>query len=247
MNTTDSPGWKWNEKRDVYEGLPDRDKKWPISVDELFEWLLASDSQLRMQQHLNRYFESYKGRYFEILRAQSSQRRFEIFDVSAAETLSVTVPPRAVNRLLDKDKTRDDLLDEAFDSLTPGRDALWTCELELLKGDRKGLGASGPLFHLYYLLREYGIGPVTTSKLLAAKFPNVVPIRDSKVSALLGLKPTEDWWLAIRHLLEVDGGRVVSTLGDLEIARNQSETTIVRRLDIILWMEANAREISLRR
>ncbi len=101
MSESHLPGWRWDGKRDVYEGLPTKDRKQTIPLDELADWLTASDSQLRIQQHLTRYQESYKGRFFEALSAKSSSRRFEIFDVSAAETLSVTVAPRALNNLLE--------------------------------------------------------------------------------------------------------------------------------------------------
>ena len=249
MNTPRTNRWEPGTQRGDPDKYPpaERDKGIPIPLVTAHDWLVKVDNRSRLEDHLDWYLRYYKGRFFEALRVENDSCRFDIRDISAAETLSVVVPPRAVNRLLDEDKTRDSLLDQICDSLVPGKDSLWSCEVELLTGDRKRMDTSGALFRLYYLLRGYGIGPVTTSKLLAAMFPNVVPIRDSKVSALLGLKPTEDWWLAARRLFELDGGRVVSTLGGLEIARDQSQPTIVRRLDIILWMEASARGISPRR
>jgi hypothetical protein len=242
VNTADSPGWKWNGKRDVYEGLPKNARKQQIHISELADWLRDQDSQVRIQQHLNRYLRSYKGRFFEVLRGQSSPRRFEIFDVSAAETLSVTVPPRAVNKLLESQEIAE-TVGAICDSLVPGRDTLWTCDLDLLTGDKDALDTSGLLFGLYYILRgrDIGIGPVTTSKLLAAKFPRVVPIRDSQVSELLGMTRKNDWWTAIRDQFTP---QLVQHLDGLTLPDGTGHVSTVRRLDIILWMEANARGIS---
>ena len=245
MNTADSPGWKWDGKRDVYVGLPEELWKQQIRISELADWLLSVDNQVRIQQHLSRYLQSYKGRFFEVLRAQSSPRRFEIFDVSAAETLSVTVRPRAVNKLLESLEIAE-TVGAICDSLVPGKDTLWTCDLDLLTGDKDALHTSGLLFGLYYKLRgkDIGIGPVTTSKLLAAKFPKVVPIRDSQVAELLGMTRRNDWWTAIRDQFTP---QLVQHLDGLTLPDGTGHVSTVRRLDIILWMEANARGISLRR
>lgn len=245
MSTADSPGWTWNGKRDVYEGLPKKVRKQQIHISELADWLRDQDSQVRIQQHLNRYLRSYKGRFFEVLRGQSSPRRFEIFDVSATETLSVTVPPRAVNKLLESQEIAE-TVGAICDSLVPGRDTLWTCDLDLLTGDKDALDTSGLLFGLYYKLRDrdIGIGPVTTSKLLAAKFPKVVPIRDSQVAELLGMTRRTDWWTAIRDQLT---SQLAQHLDGLTLPDGTGDVSTLRRLDIILWMEANAREISPRR
>jgi hypothetical protein len=200
----------------------------------------------RLEDHLDWYLRHYKGRFFEILREKSSSRRFEIFDISAAESLSVLVPPRAVNWLLREDEARDALLDEVDDALVPGKDALWTCDRGLLIGDRNKLEESGALFQLYYQLKSHGIGPVTASKLLAAKYPNVVPIRDSLVEKLLEPNKATNWWLDIRTLFD-DGDQVLADhLDRLPIPSGGPPVTTLRRLDIILWMEAKARGIRAR-
>jgi hypothetical protein len=244
VSTADSPGWTWNGKRDVYVGLPRNVWKQQIHITKLADWLLNEDNQVRIQQHLNRYLQSYKGRFFETLREQSSTRRFEIFDVSAAEALSVTVPPRAVNKLLESQEIAE-TVGTICDSLVPGKDTLWTCDIDLLTGDKDALDTGGLLFGLYYKLRgkDIGIGPVTTSKLLAAKFPKVVPIRDTQVAELLGMTWRNDWWTAIRDQFTP---KLVQHLDGLTLPDGTGHVSTLRRLDIILWMEANARGISVR-
>lgn len=244
MTTPRTNRWEPGDQHGESDRYPpaEADKGIPVRLVDAHGWLVDDGNRSRLEDHLDWYLRYYKGRFFEALRVDNDPCRFEILDISAAETLSVVVPPLAVNRLLNEDRTRDSLLDRIYNSLTAGKDTLWTCDVGLLTGNRKNLQKSGALFRLYYLLREYGIGPVTTSKILAAKFPNVVPIRDSKVSALLDLKPTEDWWLAIRSLFlnsQVDLSVVISAL---EVPTGLSKINVLRRLDIILWMEAKARK-----
>jgi len=77
-------------------------------------------------------------------------------------------------------------------------------------------------------------------------FPEVVPIRDSMVEALLGLDDHENWWLTVRKLLEDDGQSLVRLLDGLRVPEGSEDVTTLRRLDIILWMEANARGLKPR-
>ena len=150
-----------------------------------------------------------------------------------------------MNKLLENEEVRK-IVEAICDSLVPGEDTLWTCDRDLLTGDKDAPDTSGLLFRLYYLLRskDIGIGPVTTSKLLAAKFPKIVPIRDSIVAELLGMTRRDDWWTAIRDQFTP---QLVKHLDGLALPNNARQVSTLRRLDIILWMEANAREISLRR
>lgn len=231
-------------ERDVYP-IADREETEPIPVDEVRDWLLHQADKQRLEDHLDWYLRTdnnYDGRHFEWFVDQSTKRQFDTFHVLAAESLSIRVPPKAVRRLLEPNRDRAALLNEIHESLRPGADTLWTCDRSLLVGDEKDLTSSGALYRLYYDLRRGGIGPVTTSKLLAAMFPAVVPIRDSMVSALLGLKSSDDWWLLARGLFERAGKSLAVYLDGLAIPDDASPVTTLRRLDIILWMEANARQ-----
>ena len=139
--------------------------------------------------------------------------------------------------MLEPNTKRDDHLAEALRSLVPGQDSLWTCDEELLSDGK-------PLSKLYSMLRaEEGLGYVTASKLMATKFPSVVPIRDSKVETLLGLEKSREWWAPIRGLFSASGQSLAEYLDGLDVPIEVGTVTTLRRLDVILWMEAKARRI----
>jgi len=248
--------WVPGEKRRRDRYLPEEENESePLRVGSLRDWLLNQANEQRLEDHLDWYLRTdngYDGRHFEWFVSQSSHDRFDAYHVLAAESLSIKVPPRAVRWLLERDPDSASLLNEIHELLRPGADTLWTCDRTLLTGERRHLASSGALFRLYYRLRTLGtndltrggIGQVTTSKLLAAMFPEVVPIRDSMVEALLGLDDHENWWLTVRKLLEDDGQSLVRLLDGLRVPEGSEDVTTLRRLDIILWMEANARGLT---
>ena len=230
-------GAKLGGTRDLYP--PAAEEEFLPILEPFHKWI--ESNKTRLEDHLGWYLTYYKGRFFEELRAASEGPYFTIFDIAAAETLSIKIQPRTVNWLTRPDEKRDDLVDQIFAELTPGCNTLWSCAPGLLRGKLDHPNESGPLFNLYYCLRENNIGRVTASKLLASKFPDVVPIRDSKIEKLFRLKNSDNWWLVCRHVFDVGGSEFVSYLNELEVPDGSSELSTVRRLDIILWMEALAR------
>ena len=235
-------------KRDSYP-LAVEDLKREIPVADLGRWLVDESTRQRAEDHLDWYLTRYAGRQFEWFAEKGRGRRFSSFHVLAAESLSVTVPPTAARWLLEPDNSRDALLNQIHQSLVPGSDTLWTCDVELLRGSKQALNSSGALYQLYWNLRTLGtynfkrggIGEVTTSKLLAAMYPAVLPVRDSMIEALLGLDDQDNWWMIVRELLGEGGDSLVRLLDGLRIPEDSEKVTTLRRLDIVLWMEANAR------
>lgn len=240
--------WKAGGKRerDWYPIL-DRERKQPIPYDKLHDWLVDSANRARLEDHLDWYLRidnNYAGRQFEWFASQANGSRFTSFHILAAESLSVKVPSTAARWLLEPDRNRDSFLESIHQSLTPGADTLWSCEVSLLQGDKKNLDTSGAMYRLFYLLKDHGIGPVTSTKLLASMFPFVIPIQDSRLTSLILPKAGENWWLIIRKLFAKTDGELEKYLDELSIPIGSENITTLRRLDIILWMEANARRIS---
>lgn len=232
--------WKWSEelRRDVYPVSPGEVLK-PLSLlgdgqDAIGSWLLAVQNEQRIQDHLLRYFTAnYSGKNFEWFIDQASSRYFSPWHILAIESLSVSIPTPTARWLLEKDEKRDELLDE-INHRGLEKETLWSCDLRQLMED-------GELSDLYDLLRaKNGLGYVTTSKLLAAIFPTLVPIRDSLVEELLGMSDSSDWWIPMRRLFE-NSPRLESHLCSFDIPSAIGEVSTLRRLDVILWMEAKAR------
>jgi len=202
------------------------------------DWLNDEANRGDLQNHLNRYFgvnttgrPMYTGQYFERFISLSDKNHFTPFDVLAAESLSVVIPSEAAYRLV-HDRVAEWLLHEARDDLAS--------VASLVDCDESKLAEGKPLSNLYRHLRKYhDLGRVKASKLLAAKFPHIVPIRDSLVEQLLGWKNQKEWWLPMRQLAQ----SVWATIEKLELPCGAPVVKSLRKLDVVLWMEAKARDI----
>ncbi len=186
------------------------------------------------QKSLDRYFgnngetEVFQGRNFEWFISKSQTGVFTPFDFLAIGSLSVEIPAESQRVLLeDAGSKYENLLGacrEYVNSNQASKDLSWIWK------------TGNPLESLYSELRGVGgIGPVVCSKLMATKFPAIIPIRDSKVEALLGCEESLSWWQPMLELYETVKG-AISTLNT-----GQVNVTNLRKLDVILWMEARKR------
>jgi len=173
------------------------EKHMPILFANIHEWLLRDQNRQRQINHLKRYFgSSYSGNLFEYFAARSEPKVFTPWDILAVESLSVSVPPATAKWLLEPDEVRDSYLEIANKHFGDPETTLWGCDQALI-------GDESEMSKLYALLRlQPGLGYVTTSKLMAAKFPRIVPIRDSQVELLLGLQNEKSWWSTFRTLFK---------------------------------------------
>lgn len=168
---------------------------------------------------LGTYFGTYAGRWFEHFSDLSDPNHLNANDIAACGTLSVEFDGRTIDQLMKRSDEFDEML-----ALCPPRDTvLW----ELETGSYDALSA------LYEFLRGIdGMGPVRTSKLLACKRPHAVPIRDSVVEALLGAK--DAWWGPWQ--IVVADAKLRELVDAVTPGGVPSGTSILRRLDVILWM-----------
>jgi hypothetical protein len=196
--------------------------------------LTDSARSLDHQHSLNRYFgingetEIFQGRNFEWFLSKSQNGIFTPFDLLAIGSLSVEIPAESQRLLLeDAGSKYENLIGaclEYVNSNHASENLFWIWK------------TGNPLETLYSDLRSVrGIGPVVCSKLMAAKFPAIIPIRDSKVEALLGCEESVSWWQPMIELFETVKG-ALSTLNT-----GQVNVTNLRKLDVILWMEARKR------
>ena len=238
MNSNEK-NWNWDDgnKRDRYP-IEAIEKHMPILFENIHEWLLQDQNRQRQINHLNRYFGgNYSGKLFEYFAGRSESKVFTPWDILAVESLSVSVPPATTKWLLEPDEVRDGYLDIANKHFVDSDVTLWGCDQALI-GDKSELSK------LYDLLRlQPGLGYVTTSKLMAAKFPRIVPIRDSQVELLLGLQNEKSWWSTFRTLFKETAPSLAEHLDGLPLPNGAGQVTTLRRLDVILWMEAKARSM----
>lgn len=209
-----------------------------IGRDNVATWL-ASNADVA-HEHLFAYFGgipgvSFQGRYFEWFSQRSSPATFTSDDFMAISALSVAVRARTAHDILeDTSGAYRALLGECHAlvaGLGPPVD-LATCPEAWLADE------TSPFVRLYRRLRsEPDCGPVVTSKLMSAKFPRLVPIRDSQVEWILRPNGSTDWWLPMRNLFTA----AKPTLEALNGSGVFDHVPALRRLDVVLWMEARRR------
>lgn len=207
------------------------------------KWI--KDHESEVNKLFNDYFEKkignksknvWHGQHFEWFANRVSRDCFTEVDLAAIGALSVRLKGQTARELIeDTDGVLRGLLGEceswvashggdlsdpnlATDWLKKGSSfrRLWD---ELIKSQRIDLG------------------PVKASKLMAARYPGLVPIFDSQVSELLGVTVNDPWWKPIRKLVL----EVKPILDKLELKRDDIQVTTLRKLDVVLWMKAKER------
>ncbi len=216
-----------------------------IGYENIVSWMSKVQNFARIKKHFEDYFEKrvgnraknvWHGQHFEWFANRVERDCFTEVDLAAIGALSVELPAQTARELIeDIDKTLRQLLNE--------------CELWITKYGSDASSADlndswlendSPFSRLYYELEKpdrIGIRTVKASKLMAAKYPGLIPIWDSKVAAILAPMPSDLWWRNMRDLV-VDVKPVLERLG---IKRDDIHVTTLRKLDVVLWMEAKDR------
>jgi hypothetical protein len=198
----------------------------PFPVDVTAVLLEDSD---RVRRYLRRYFSpddevGYSGRFFEQFVERSDPYGFTPWDLVAVSSLSVDIPPRVAAAILLPGPVRDRL--NNLLRVIPDQFAELTAVAPSAIDDRS------PLAELYRLVRDLeGLGRTKTSKLLAAKRPGLVPIRDSVVERLL--QAGDRWWFPMQHLAQ--DPRLRALIDDASGDSVPANVSYLRRLDVVLW------------
>lgn len=103
-----------------------------------------------------------------------------------------------------------------------------------------------PASALWRLLRQkedsWGIGQTTASKILARKRPHLIPIYDSVIAAQVQISNSSAQWELWFEAFQNDaGGIFVNRLHTIRETSGQVHLSILRVLDIILWMEGKSK------
>lgn len=196
----------------------------PIVFARAADYLTDASNANQIGQDVDQYFRSYIGRYFECFVARSSPHRFTGEDLCAAASLSVPFTgAAAADLLIERADHFNDLLNA--EGMPPS-------SADLRSVGEEALADGSPLATLYTELKSLDqVSYVRASKLLAAKRPALVPIRDSVVEKFLGAG--EEWWRPYRELVTLGG------LADRLFRLSRSvpdDVTLLRRIDVALWM-----------
>lgn len=205
----------------------------PLGIEGAAAWITTAPEAVR--DHLLTYTATYSGRFFEWFISRSDRASFTADDMLAVSALSVDMPTLAAQRLI-ADEAREfrPLLSRADELLAQVGAPEGLADMDL-DGE-----LAATLSDLYASIRDLSdVGKVRASKLLAAKFPAHVPIRDARVEQLLGLTKSRKWWSPIQQLLNSAG--VVEVLETVALPEERPHVTTLRRLDIVLWREAELR------
>jgi hypothetical protein len=174
------------------------------------------------------YFESFTGRWFEVV-ADPDPFSITASDIVAVSMLGVDVPARTSVWLLGAGRA---VVRDLLRRVPVGR-PIWDDVVDLSKA-----GAAWRLWD--ELIAHHDMGATTTSKLLAAKRPHLVPVQDSVVTAALlgpGVRGF-DWWALWRARLQGPEGEELqrearSLVDAVPEARHLS---MLRTLDVVVWM-----------
>ncbi len=152
-------------------------------------------------------------------------------DLVAVSFLSVDIKGRAAIGLLEK---HADEITKLLRQLPVDVD-LWDADVDVLNAP------GNPAGDLWHLLRgrthgRWGIGPTRASKIMARKRPRLIPIYDSVVHPLMGLKDSGGQWTAWYAAL-TDGTNLPGRLEEIrEAADAPKHISGLRVMDIVLWM-----------
>ncbi len=157
-------------------------------------------------------------------------------DLIAVSCLSVQVPAQAAIRLLQREERKISLL---LASMPSPDEPLWKIDESRLES---GDSAASQLWRLLRSGKD-GLGPTTTSKLMARKRPSSIPVYDSVVGRVVGLTDSRGHWATTRALMnmESDGAPLHSRLAHTieETGLDQEIVTPLRAFDVIVWYAHN--------
>ncbi|AIY03009.1 hypothetical protein ART_3410 [Arthrobacter sp. PAMC 25486] len=155
-------------------------------------------------------------------------------DLVAVSMLSVDVPGQAAYGIVEV------LVDEITGLLEQLPVGVQLSDLSE-HGFERLLDAGSPADQLWKVLRQHEdkwkVGQTTASKILARKRPHLIPVYDTVVAAQAGLADSggqwRRWWEAFQGS---DGQELTHRLVVIRAASGQQHLSLLRVLDVVLWM-----------
>lgn len=180
------------------------------------------ESRARSQSGIRRI--GWSGKFFEEHSKRGQRDRFDGNDLAAIACLSIPVGPDLVGSIT----TSGDVLSEALRAMI---DLDWSTKI--WEVEEAVLGPTSALHQLWdNLVRIDGIGETIASKLLASKFPHLLPVIDSRIRSLV--QAPDGYWIGW-HRTMTPGFRDV--LENLRADAGLSDdVSLLRIADVSLWM-----------
>lgn len=196
---------------------------------------LAAISDEEALGHLTRYFgigewvgREFDGAHFESF-GNPVPEKLTAEDLLSVACLSIHVPARAALDVLGKQENEISTHLAAVPSDAALEDIPFD-EHEEYFGDTSSAMA------LWRLLRtHHGVGATTASKIMARKRPALVPIYDSVVGKAVGFPNSDGTWRAWHHAFATEA-EFISRLGSLRGRAGLEQISLLRILDVTLWM-----------
>lgn len=178
---------------------------------------------------------NYTGAHFESIGAETgTENVITPADLYSVSTLSVNVPAEAGIAILGEEASLFTGLLDQIPNVAIG--SLSESEYE------RHLGPGSKALELWDLLRRnqpgqrrWGLGPTTTSKIMARKRPALIPIEDSVVNRVIGLGRRDSWrlwWEAFN----AEGDYLEARAAALRSEIGRPELSTLRVFDVMLWM-----------
>jgi hypothetical protein len=155
-------------------------------------------------------------------------------DLIAVSFLSVKIPGEAAIGILD---THREKISGLLEKIPADRDLADVSPAEF----PEMYGENSPAVKLWRVIRgsdtgRWGIGPTKASKIMARKRPRLIPIYDSVVAPLMGLKDSENQWAAWHNAFLEDPGLAERLRRIKAISGVKDPIPDIRVMDIVLWM-----------
>lgn len=201
----------------------------PLAIELLRDYYTATTSSGR-PWFTGARFESIGGPWNEPTNAD----RFTAEDVVAVSCLSIPVPGAAAIRILERQADR---IGELLAAMPRPGMPLW----EVTPAEFSSDSAAGQLWRLLRDGKD-GLGPTTTSKLMARKRADLVPIIDSVVASALGMRTSDRYWEKMRQMMltSIDAEPLHQRLGAMVTEAGVGPlVTPLRVLDVLVWYAYN--------
>jgi len=216
-----------------------REARWRTNPLEYF-----TEVQGQMAVSALRVYQGSTGIYFDKIAYLSRQKPYEYTwsDIASVNGLSVNMEAPTAWNIVHHDGALATRVNELLRELSP--------DLTLAEATQTDLEPAYGLWRLLQSERGLGGGGVVLSKLLAAKRPKLIPIRDNYVLDALfestrrnskgesTFDMTLDDWEPWRQYMSSDYGARVTQAAEeaLRLAAYPIPISVLRTIDIVVWM-----------